>query len=53
MEYSYSPMGLLQKLLLLVAAFGALFAAAIMLNRSGASLKASSSTPAVGKLHAS
>lgn len=52
-EYSYSPMGLLQKLLLLVAAFGALFAAAIMLNRSGASLKASSSTPAVGKLHAS
>jgi hypothetical protein len=52
-EYTYSSLGLLQKPLLLVAVFGAIFAAAIALNRSGAALKGSPSTPAVGKQHAS
>lgn len=52
-EYTYSSLGLLQKPLLLVAVFGAIFAAAIALNRSGAALKGSPSTQAVGKQHAS
>lgn len=53
MEYTYSSLGLLQKPLLLVGTFGLLFAAAIVLNRGGASLAASPSAQAVVKAHAS
>ncbi|KAL4451280.1 hypothetical protein ABPG77_009352 [Micractinium sp. CCAP 211/92] len=52
-EYTYSSLGLLQKPLLLVGAFGLLFVAAIVLNRGGASLVASPSAQAVVKAHAS
>ncbi|KAL4420813.1 hypothetical protein ABPG75_010469 [Micractinium tetrahymenae] len=52
-EYTYSSLGLLQKPLLLVGAFGLLFAAAIVLNRGGASLAASPSAQAVVEAHAS
>lgn len=52
-EYSYSTLGLLQKPLLLVGAFGLLFVAAIVLNRGGASLAAAPGAQAVVKAHAS
>lgn len=56
-EYTHSSVGLLQKPLLLVGFFGALFAAAILLSRlssgSSAALAASRSAQALVKPHAS
>jgi hypothetical protein len=51
-EYSYSTFGLLQKPLILVAIFGAMFAASIALTRSGG-MKGSPSTQAFVKPHTS
>jgi hypothetical protein len=49
-EYTYSSLGLLQKPLLLVAAFGALFAAATALSRFGSTAKGDATAQAAGKL---
>lgn len=52
-EYTHSSLGLLQKPLLLVAAFGALFAAVLVLNRGGSSLNVSPCVQNVLKPHIS